>query len=435
MARDIQGMGLRLASRFAGSQWAEKYGLRKPVERIAYLSTRAGFRFAGKLLQKRQQPDNTPGERLPNSREKQLFDLSLTDEQQMIRDSVRAYATDVVRGLAHDANEACTLPDNFLQDAMALGLNLFAVPESMGGAASAYSPTTSAIIAEELAWGDFSLAFATLAPVAVANALVHWGTLQQQQRWLPLWLGEQPVRAAIAVQEAHPLFSADKLRCTAKANRKGYELHGVKTLVPLGGDVALYLVGAEFSGKPRLFIVPGNAEGLSFDAAPAMGVRAAATGTLTLDHVQVDADALLGGEDGDFDYQDFIDLGQLHWCALAIGTCQAALDYLIPYCNERVAFGEPISHRQSVAFMLANMAIELDSMRLLTWRAAALAEQGKPFHREAYLAHLLCAEKAMEIGTNAVQLLGGHGFTKEHPAERWYRDLRILGCISSGLHL
>src|SRR5690606_25103288 len=111
------------------------------------------------------------------------------------------------------------------------------------------------------------------------------------------------------------------------------------------------------------------------------------------------------------------------------------LDYLIPYCNEREAFGEPISHRQSVAFMLANMAIELESMRLLTWRAAALAEQGKAFHREAYLAHILCADKAMEIGTNAVQLLGGHGFTKEHPAERWYRDLRVLGCINSGLHL
>lgn len=435
MAQDIQGVGLRLASRFAGSRWAEKYGLRKPVERIAYLSTRAGFRFAGKLLQKRQQPDPTPGERLPNSREKQLFDLSLTDEQQMIKDSVRAYASDIVRGLAHDANEACALPDTYLQDAMALGLNLFAVPESMGGAASGYSPTTSAIIAEELAWGDLSLAFATLAPVAVANALVRWGTQQQQQRWLPLWLGEQPVQAAIAVQEQHPLFSADKLRCSATSQRKGFTLNGEKTLVPLGGKAQLYLVAAHYHGKPRLFIVPADTAGLSFAAQPAMGLRAAATGTLTLDNVKLDHNALLGGEHSDFHYRDFLDLGQLHWCALATGTCQAALDYLIPYCNEREAFGEPISHRQSVAFMLANMAIELESMRLLTWRAAALAEQGKEFHREAYLAHILCAEKAMEIGTNAVQLLGGHGFTKEHPAERWYRDLRVLGCINSGLHL
>jgi alkylation response protein AidB-like acyl-CoA dehydrogenase len=195
----------------------------------------------------------------------------------------------------------------------------------------------------------------------------------------------------------------------------------------------MYLVAARYKRKNRLFLVPGDAPGLSWKAAPAMGLRAVATGTLTMEKAPLSSDALLGGKD--FDYQTFIDLGQLHWCALAIGACQAALDYLIPYVNEREAFGEPISHRQSVAFMVANIGIELESMRLMVWRAAALAEMGKPFHREAYLAQLLCADKAMEIGTNAVQLLGGHGFTKEHPAERWYRDLRILACINGGMHL
>ena len=111
------------------------------------------------------------------------------------------------------------------------------------------------------------------------------------------------------------------------------------------------------------------------------------------------------------------------------------MDYVVPYVNDREAFGEPISHRQGVAFMVADMAIELDAMRLMTWRACALAEQGKPFHREAYLARLLCAEKAMQIGTNGVQLLGGHGFTKEHPVERWYRDLRAVAIQHGGLHL
>ncbi len=436
MAKDIQGLGLGLASRFAGSRWAEKYGLRKPAERIAYLSTRAGFKFAGEMMQKRaQKQDSTRGERLPECKPQALFDLSLSEEQQIIRDSVRSYAEEIVRGLAHDADENLQLPDTYLQDAMALGLNLFSVPESLGGAAQSYSPITSAIIAEELAWGDFTLAYAALAPVGVANALVRWGTQQQQQRWLPLWLAEQPVTAAIALQEPHPLFTPDKLTCTAKSNKQGYVLNGVKTLVPFAGKADLYLVAALLNGKPQLFIVPGDSRGLNFTRSPAMGLRAAATGTLTLDKVQVNIDALLGGEDSDFDYHAVVDLGQLHWCALAIGTCQAALDYLIPYCNEREAFGEPISHRQSVAFMIANIAIELESMRLLTWRAAALAEQGQPFHREAYLAHVLCADKAMEIATNAVQLLGGHGFTKEHPAERWYRDLRILGCVNSGLHL
>src|SRR5690606_22762063 len=112
----------------------------------------------------------------------------------------------------------------------------------------------------------------------------------------------------------------------------------------------LYLVAAQYQGKPRLFIVPASSKGLSFNTQPAMGLRAAATGTLTLNNVKLDHHALLGGEHSDFHYRDFLDLGQLHWCALATGTCQAALDYLIPYCNEREAFGEPISHRQSVAF-------------------------------------------------------------------------------------
>ncbi len=118
-----------------------------------------------------------------------------------------------------------------------------------------------------------------------------------------------------------------------------------------------------------------------------------------------------------------------------MGTAQAALDYVVPYCNERVAFGEPISHRQGVAFMVADIAVELDAMRLMVWRACSRAEQGLPFQREAYLARLLCSEKAMKIGTDAVQLLGGHGFTKEHPAERWYRDLRALAIMAGGLQL
>jgi alkylation response protein AidB-like acyl-CoA dehydrogenase len=109
------------------------------------------------------------------------------------------------------------------------------------------------------------------------------------------------------------------------------------------------------------------------------------------------------------------------------------LDYVIEYANQRVAFGEPISHRQSVAFMIADMAIELVAMRLLTWRAASRAERGLSFHREAHLARLFCADKAMEIGTNGVQILGGHGFVKDHPVERWYRDLRAVGVMEGAL--
>ena len=118
---------------------------------------------------------------------------------------------------------------------------------------------------------------------------------------------------------------------------------------------------------------------------------------------------------------------------MAAGTGKAVLDYVIPYVNDRQAFGEPISHRQSVAFMVADIAIELESMRLTTLRAASLAEQGKPYAREAAIARRLCVDKGMQIGSDGVQLLGGHGFTKEYPVERWYRDLRAIGVMEGGL--
>ena len=120
-------------------------------------------------------------------------------------------------------------------------------------------------------------------------------------------------------------------------------------------------------------------------------------------------------------------LSRLAWCALAVGTGQAVLDYVTPYVKEREAFGEPIAHRQSVAFMVADMATELQAMRLLTYKAAARAAAGRDFSREVALARRLCADKGMRIGLDGVQLLGGHGFVKEHPVERWYRDLRAVG--------
>ena len=158
-----------------------------------------------------------------------------------------------------------------------------------------------------------------------------------------------------------------------------------------------------------------------------MGLRGAQLATLTLDKVQLPASALLG--DNLFNLQRYIDLSRIGLCALAVGTCQAVLDYVIPYCNERVAFDEPISNRQSVAFMIADIAIELEAMRLMAWRAASRAEHGLHFHQHSYLASLFCAEHAMKIGTDGVQLLGGHGFCREHPVEMWYRNLRALAAL------
>ncbi|EQD81392.1 hypothetical protein N599_36475, partial [Saccharopolyspora erythraea D] len=165
------------------------------------------------------------------------------------------------------------------------------------------------------------------------------------------------------------------------------------------------------------------------EAEPSMGLRGAAMGRVVLDGVHLPATALLGERES---YVECVRSARIAWCALAVGTGQAVLDYVIPYVNDRVAFGEPISHRQGVAFRVADIATELEGMRLATYRAASRAEQGLPHARETALARRLCAAKGMAIGSDGVQLLGGHGFVKEHPVERWYRDLRAIG-VAEGI--
>ena len=219
-----------------------------------------------------------------------------------------------------------------------------------------------------------------------------------------------------------------QLKTKAQLINGQYLLNGEKTLVILGETADLFLVSAEFQGRPDVFVVKRNSS-ITAQKSPAMGLKA--TETMTLQFQNTPAERL---GDEDFDYSAFLDLGNLMWCAMAVGTCEAVKAYCIGYANDRTAFGEPISHRQSVAFMIADMAIEIDAMRMLILNAASLAEAGQPFHREAYLARLLCAEKSMKIGTDGVQILGGHGFTKEHPVERWYRDLRATAILHSGLH-
>jgi len=284
------------------------------------------------------------------------------------------------------------------------------------------------LVAEALAYGDMGLALPILAPAGVAAALTHWGSAGQQATYLQEFAGENVPQACLAIAEPQPLFDPTALKTIAVRTPSGYRLDGVKSLVPAAANAELFIVAAQLNGKPALFIVESSSDGLTVKADPSMGIRAAALGRVELDNVSVPLSARLGEDDAtDADYSEAIALSRLGWAALAVGTSHAVLDYVIPYVKEREAFGEPIAHRQSVAFMCANIAIELDGLRLVTWRGAARAEQGLSFCREAALAKRLGADKGMQIGLDGVQLLGGHGFTKEHPVERWYRDLRVLG--------
>ncbi len=427
---------LSALNKLAGNELLHKYGLYQPTQRIAYRATREGFRAAvaigrqWKAAQKLLKP-----ERLPTAaRKSDLFDLSISEEQQMIRETAQRFAREAMRDAAAKANDACVAPEGFAAQFAELGLAQFAVPESLGGAAAESSIVTQVLVAEDLAYGDMGLAVAALAPIGVANALAAFGSADQQAKYLAPFAGDLVPIASIAISERRAAFEPRELRTRARFENDEYILTGEKTLVPLASTAELFLVAAELVGRgPQVFVVEASAVGVTVKNEPGMGLRAASLGALHLNDVRLPKSALLGEDPGAFEYEKFLDRSLLAWCALSLGAAQAVLDYVVPYCNDRKAFGEPISHRQAVAFKVADIATELEGMRLLTWRAAARAEEGLPFHREAYLAHVFCNEKGMQIGTDAVQLLGGHGFTKEHPAERWYRDLRALGVISGGM--
>lgn len=426
MSTDVQGRALSVLNRVAQADWPDRFKLRKPFERLLYTGSRAGFRMAAKPAKsaKAPRPADSDG----------LFDLSLSDEQQMLVEMLGAFASEVLRPAAEAADAQGCVSAELINQALELGLAHYGVSEALGGMAGERTVVTNALIAEALGGGDLSLAASLLVPLSVANCIRRWASQEQQARWLPAFVGAaRPPAMAIAVSE--PGLLVDPLRLATRAKRKGrhYQLDGEKCLVLEGLNASAILVAAQTADGPALFRVDVGAKGLNLRPEPAMGLKACATARLSLKGVRVPVEDRLAGSA--FDLERFLAYTTLAWCALAVGTAQAALDYVVTYCNERVAFGEPISHRQGVAFMVADIGIELDAMRLMVWRACARAERGEDFRREAYLARLLCAEKAMKIGTDAVQLLGGHGFTKEHPAERWYRDLRAVAVMAGGLHL
>lgn len=431
LADTAMGLGLKALNRLAGSTALDRLGLRRLTEQGLFHSTRAGFAMAGRAnrsfvaAQKLLKPA-----RLARAGGSGLFDLNPTEEQQMLREAAHSFAMERLRVEAPAADAASSAPAALLREGAALGFTTLVIPEALGGAGADRSTVSQVLIASALAEGDLSLAVACLAPNAVATALTLWGDEAQQARYLPAFVGDAVPAAALAVQEPQVLFDPFALATTATRKDGGYVLDGVKSLVPLGATAELFVIAAMLDGAPRLFLVESGTRGLTLEPEPAMGLRAAATARLTLREVSLTAEALLGSAE---DYAECIALSRLAWAALAVGTAQAVLDHVIPYANERIAFGEPISHRQAVAFAIADMAVELEGLRLATWRAAARAERGESFVKEAAIALELANGKAMRIGNDGVQILGGHGFTKEYPVERWYRDLRACGFMEGAV--
>ncbi len=422
-------IAMGLLTPIVGHDFLDRYHLRDPLNRTLKYGVKTSFSVAGATSRQFKKVKGLRGgpTRLKASG-KDYFDLAPDDDQKLIVETVEQFAEEILRPAAHDADEAATYPPDLIAKAAELGVTAVNVPEDFEGIAAQRSSVTNVLVAEALAYGDMGLTLPILAPGGVASALTHWGSTDQQATYLQEFAGENVPQACLAIAEPQPLFDPTKLKTTAVRTPGGYRLNGVKSLVPAAADAELFIIAAQLSGEPALFIVESSSSGLTVKADPSMGIRAAALGRIELDNVSLPVSARLGEDDAtDTDYSEALALSRLGWAALAVGTSHAVLDYVVPYVKEREAFGEPIAHRQAVAFMCANIAIELDGLRMITWRGAARAEQGLPFAREAALAKRLGADKGMQIGLDGVQLLGGHGYTKEHPVERWYRDLRAIG--------
>jgi hypothetical protein len=432
---EVMGGGLRVLNRIADSPLVERFGLEARAQRLVYEGAKRAAETAAKAAKRLS--SKRSGDRSSKPRK---FDLNLSEEQQLMRDTLRRFADDLMQPAAREADDRSAPPDDFVDTFSELGAIAMAVPEAMGGAAEHVSAVSQMLIVEDLARGDMGLAYAALSPLSFANALVHWGDADQRASLLPSLL-EGDTTASVAVVEPHPLFDPSEPRTTAKKRGTDFVITGEKSMVALAQRAKCFLVAADTPKTgPRFFVVDADASGVEVTEEPAMGLRSAGLGRLKLDKVRVGRESILGGEaalkaEGRTVYDDAVNRARIAWGAMALGTSQALLDYVIPYCNERIAFGEPISHRQAVAFMIADIGIEIESMRMLVYRAASRIDAGLACQREAYLARTLCSDKAMQIGTNGVQLLGGAGFIKDHPMEIWYRQLRSIGIMDGNLLL
>lgn len=425
--KDPMGIGLAVLNRIASSPAIDRLGLRKAAERAVYQGAKSGFQAVGTANRtfKRVKGSGT-ARRQTTATDSGLFDLTPTEDQEMIVGVVQEFAAEVLRPAAEEADAGDLTSKEVLSQTTEFGLTLLNVPEELGGLSEERSAVTGVLVAEALAEGDMGQAVACLAPAAVATAISLWGSDEQQQTYLPSFTGDDVPAAALALSEPRPLFDPLTPATTARREGGSIVIDGIKSAVVRGTEAELFVVGVELDGEPRLVIVESGSAGISLAEDPSMGLRAASLTRLKLDGVTVEESALLGSTE---DYREAVRLSRVAWAGLAVGTGKAVLDYVKEYVKTREAFGEPIAYRQSVAFMVANIAIELEGLRLVTLKAASRLEQGRDASREVALARRLAADHGMKIGTDGVQLLGGHGFVKEHPVERWYRDLRAVAVM------
>lgn len=355
-----------------------------------------------------------------------MVSFTLDEEQQLLVDTIRRYAEQDVRPIAHDCDEASEPNESIIDIGWQMGLVPSAIPEKMGGFGE-MSAVTGVLAAEELAFGELAMAMQVLTPSLFAYPVVMFGTDAQKEQFLPMFLEEEFASATSAFLEPGINFDPLSLKTTATPEDSDViALSGTKAYVPLADTASHLLVYAHNSmlGRTEAFIVEMNAEGVVVDGREMlMGLRALPTYRVRFEDVKLSSRDRLGGEVG-INLQAILNRQNVALAAMAVGVARASFEYAVEYAKERVQFGKAIAQNQAIAFLLAEVAIEIDAARLMAWEAAWKLDRGEDATREAYLARQY-ANKAVLFSTDSgVQVLGGYGFIREYPAERWLRNGR-----------
>jgi len=356
----------------------------------------------------------------------------LTDEQREIQRVCREFAAREIRPAAAAIDEAdIEHPAALWDQAAALGLTSFMLPDTLGGGGMT-DCLTGCIVQEELSHGCAGIGNLLTSNGFFAEPVLALGTREQQERWVAPLAGPDPPLTALAVTEPGSGSDAASIRTSARRTDAGYVLSGQKAWTSNGGLAEFYVIfatvepGSGHRGITAFVLERGDP---GFSCGPPirkMGQRAIRNTEVFLDDVEIAADRRLGAEGQGFrGLMATFDRSRATLAASATGLARAALEFATDYARERVQFGRPIAEHQAVAFRLADMALRVDASRLLTWRAAEALDAGERATTEAAMAKLHASETAMWCTWAAVQTLGGWGYSREYPVEKWMRDAKL----------
>lgn len=359
-----------------------------------------------------------------------MYSFEPNEEQKMLVDTISRYAASDLRAKAHDADEEFMLPPALVEKGWELGYLQASIPEDLGGFGER-SVVTGVLAAEELAYGDLAGALGVMLPAAFAVPILLLGSAEQKERFLPRICEAEWQPYTVAWIEPQFDFDPNEPETTAVQEGDFYVLNGEKAYVPYADQAEWFLVYARLGEKTQAFIVPAQTEGVKVgERQKLMGIRALPVFKMKLENVRIPISDRLGCPDG-HDFTPLIDSARLAIAASAVGLARAAFEYSRDYAKDRDVFGVKVAQKQAIAFMLAEMATEIESIRLLVWEAAWKMDTGKPdASQEAYLAFSGAADMVMMVTDRAVQILGGHGYIREHPVELWMRNGRGIAAFT-----